>query len=64
MGGVSFLGQLAGSLLAACYALAAGGIVYLIVSKTVGIRLTDDEEFAGPDLAIHHIHAYPEDYVK
>ena len=19
---------------------------------------------AGPDLAIHHIHAYPEDYVK
>jgi Amt family ammonium transporter len=64
LGGVSFMSQLCGSLLAVVYALVAGGLVYTIISKTIGFRLDEQEQFAGPDLAIHQIHAYPEDYVS
>ncbi len=28
---------------------------------TIGFRLSEDDEFKGPDLAIHNIHAYPEE---
>ena len=51
MGGVSFLSQLAGSLLAVLYALAAGVLVYGIVRRAIGFRMSDEAEFAGPDLA-------------
>jgi Amt family ammonium transporter len=64
MGGVTFLSQLAGSLLAVAYALGTGTVVYGLITKFVGFRLSDEGEFAGPDLTIHQIHAYPEDYVK
>jgi len=63
MGGVSFLSQLAGSLTAACFALACGGIVYYTIDKTVGFRLSEDEEMRGADLSIHSIEAYPEEGV-
>jgi ammonium transporter, Amt family len=63
-GGVSFAAQLGGSLLAVVYALATGCLVYLLVSRLFGFRLSGEAEFAGPDLAIHQIHAYPEDYVR
>jgi Amt family ammonium transporter len=64
MGGVSFLSQLGGTLAAIVVALASGFLVYGALNKTVGIRLNEDEEFAGPDLTIHHIGAYPEDSVR
>jgi len=64
MGGVNFFSQLAGTLLAIAYALVTGFVVYGLISKTIGIRLNDDEEFAGPDMSIHRIHAYPEDSVS
>jgi Amt family ammonium transporter len=64
MGGVTFVSQLMGSLTAAVFALACGFLVYGILSKTVGIRLTKEEEFAGADLTIHSIDAYPEEQVK
>ncbi len=64
IGGVSFLSQLAGSLAAVGFALAFGFAVYTLLSRTVGIRLDPEDEFIGPDLAIHHIDAYPEDQVK
>ncbi len=64
MGGVTFASQLAGTLLAVVYALVTGAIVYGAITKTIGFRLDEEEEFQGPDLAIHQIHAYPEDYVK
>jgi len=64
MGGVSFLSQFAGSLLAVAYALVTGGVVYALIAKGIGIRLDDEQEFAGPDLSIHHINAYPEDHVR
>jgi len=64
MGGVSFFSQLAGSVLAVLYALATGAVVYGVIRRFVGFRMSDEAEFAGPDLAIHQIHAYPEDYVR
>jgi Amt family ammonium transporter len=64
MGGVTFVSQLMGSLTAAVFALACGFLVYGILSKTVGIRLTKEEEFVGADLTIHSIDAYPEEQVK
>jgi Amt family ammonium transporter len=64
MGGVSFAAQLAGSLLAVGYALVTGFCVYWLVRRCFGFRLSDEAEFAGPDLSIHQIHAYPEDYVR
>jgi Amt family ammonium transporter len=64
MGGVSFFSQLAGSLMAVLYALATGTVVYAIIRRFIGFRMSDEAEFAGPDLSIHQIHAYPEDYVR
>lgn len=64
MGGVTFISQLIGSLAAAVFALACGSLVYGILSKTVGIRLSKEEEFVGADLTIHSIDAYPEEQVK
>lgn len=64
LGGVSFFSQLAGSVLALVYALVTGFVVYKVIDKICGIRLTDEEEFAGPDLSIHQINAYPEETFK
>ncbi|MEA5113932.1 MAG: ammonium transporter [Geobacteraceae bacterium] len=64
IGGVSFLSQFLGSMAAVAFALAFGFAVYTILARTVGIRLDPEDEFVGPDLAIHHIDAYPEDQVK
>ncbi len=64
LGGVSFLSQVAGSLFAIVYALATGFLVYVIIAKGIGFRLTDEQEFAGSDLAIHQITAYPEEKVS
>jgi Amt family ammonium transporter len=60
MGGVSFVSQLVGSVLALSLALAASFVVYGLLRVTVGIRLTEEEEMKGPDLAIHNVEAYPE----
>ena len=64
MGGVSFVSQFLGSLAAIAFALASGFLVYGLLAKTIGIRLNEDEEFAGPDLTIHHTGAYPEESVR
>ncbi|OGR33087.1 MAG: ammonium transporter [Desulfuromonadales bacterium GWD2_61_12] len=64
LGGVNFFSQLAGSLFAIVYALATGALIYGLIAKGFGYRLTDEEEFRGSDLSIHHINAYPEDHVK
>jgi len=64
MGGVSLLSQVLGSVAAIVFALVNGFLVYGILSKTVGIRLNQEQEFAGADLSIHHIGAYPETHVR
>jgi Amt family ammonium transporter len=60
LGGVSFMSQLLGTLLGIGIALAGGFIVYGLMKKFVGIRLTHEEEFNGADLSIHKITATPE----
>ncbi len=61
IGGVSFLGQLIGSVIALVYAAVCGFVVYYALKKTVGIRLSEHDELRGADLAIHSIEAYPEE---
>jgi Amt family ammonium transporter len=61
LGGVSVLAQLAGTAFGAAFGLAGGFAVYGLLKLTMGIRLTEDEEFAGADLSIHQIGAYPEE---
>ncbi|HLO79169.1 MAG TPA: ammonium transporter [Magnetospirillum sp.] len=61
LGGVSFGAQVTGTAVGAALALAAGLAVYGGLKATIGIRLSDEEEFMGADLALHHITAYPEE---
>ncbi|MFO7569016.1 MAG: ammonium transporter [Smithellaceae bacterium] len=64
MGGVSFSAQLMGTFAAVAFALLVGTCVYLILKRTVGIRLSQDDELRGADLSIHHISAYPEQDIR
>ena len=59
MGGVTFMAQLAGTVIGIGVALAGGVAVYGILKQTVGIRLTQEEEYQGADLSIHRIEAEP-----
>jgi Amt family ammonium transporter len=60
LGGVTFASQLIGSLGGSLFALVAGLLVYGTLKKTVGIRLTAEEERRGADLSIHKVGANPE----
>jgi len=60
LGGVSFGAQVLGTLGAVGWGLASGGIVYGLLRKFVGLRLSQEEEFEGADLSIHRIGATPE----
>lgn len=60
LGGVSFFSQLLGSVAISLYALAAGLILYTLTQRTLGIRLTDEQQRRGADLSIHSIGANPE----
>jgi len=64
MGGITLTTQLMGTLCAVVFALVNGFLVYGILSKTVGIRLQEEQEFAGADLSVHSIGAYPEDHIR
>jgi len=60
VGGVSFMSQLAGSLMGIAIALVGGLLVYGLIKALVGIRLDQEQEYMGADLAIHKIRATPE----
>lgn len=60
-GGVTFLSQLVGSLTGVIIAIASGFAVYGLIRETIGIRLSEEDEFKGADLAVHHISANPEE---
>jgi Amt family ammonium transporter len=59
-GGVSFMSQLCGTLLGVTIAFVGGLVVYGVLKKLVGIRLSAEEEFNGTDLSVHKITATPE----
>ncbi len=63
-GGISLLAQMAGSLLAILVAIICSYVVYGALKATVGIRLDEEDEYNGPDQAIHKIGAYPEDSIR
>jgi len=60
LGGVSFMSQLSGTLMGIAIAFGGGYAVYFLINKSVGIRLSAEEEFNGADLSIHKITATPE----
>lgn len=60
LGGVSFLSQVIGSLIGITFATISGFVVYGVLKKSMGLRLSDEDEFNGADLAIHKISANPE----
>ncbi len=61
LGGVSMLSQIFGTVLAILVATSGGLLVYGILKKTMGIRLSQEDEFRGADLSIHRISANSED---
>jgi Amt family ammonium transporter len=60
VGGVALGSQIVGTLLGIGIALLGGFAIYGVLGKTVGLRLTQEEEFNGTDLTIHKISATPE----
>lgn len=59
MGGVSLTAQFIGTGLGIVIAVVGGAIVYGVLKSTVGIRLDEEQEFAGSDLSVHKITATP-----
>ena len=60
MGGVTFLAQLVGTLIGVTIAFVAGFAVYGTLKVLVGIRLSEEQEYLGADLAIHRISSTPD----
>ena len=55
LGGVSLGAQALGTLLGVAWALVGGVVVYGILKATMGLRLSQEEEYDGADLSIHKI---------
>ena len=60
LGGVAFSAQLIGTSMGVVWALLGGLVVYGALKATVGLRLSQEEEFDGADLSIHKISATPD----
>ena len=60
LGGITFTGQLIGSALGVGIALIGGFVVYGALKATLGIRMSQEEEFEGADLSVHRISASPD----
>jgi Amt family ammonium transporter len=60
LGGISVGGQLIGTGIGVVWALLGGVVVYGLLKVTLGLRLSQEEEFDGADLSIHKISATPD----
>ncbi len=60
MGGVSLLSQVIGTAAGVAWALLSGYALYALLKATMGLRLSQEEEFDGADLSIHKIGSTPE----
>ena len=60
LGGISLGAQLIGTVMGVAWALLAGGAVYGLIKASMGLRMTQEEEYEGADLSIHRIGATPE----
>ncbi len=61
LGGVSLASQFVGTALGVVVALIGGVLVYGVLKATVGIRLSQEEEYYGADLSVHKIGAVSQD---
>jgi Amt family ammonium transporter len=59
-GGVSLMSQLIGTAGGIVVGFVGGYLVYALLKRTVGIRLSEEDEFNGADLSIHQISASPD----
>ncbi len=60
LGGVSLSAQLIGTFMGVIWALVGGLVVYGLLKVTMGLRLSQEEEYDGADLSIHKISASPD----
>ncbi len=60
LGGISLASQTLGTALGLAIALIGGFAVYGLLKATVGIRLSQEDEYEGADLSIHKISSTPE----
>ena len=60
LGGVSLNAQLIGTAMGVAWALMGSVLVYGALKATMGLRMTQEEEYDGADLSIHKISASPE----
>jgi Amt family ammonium transporter len=60
LGGVHLGAQLIGTVMGVGWALLAGFAVYGLIKATMGLRLSQEEEYEGADLSIHRIGATPD----
>ncbi|QWD62791.1 ammonium transporter [Polynucleobacter sp. MWH-UH25E] len=60
IGGITFTGQLIGSLMGVSIALVGGFVVYGALKAIIGIRMSHEEEFEGADLSVHRISSTPD----
>ncbi|BDU59483.1 transporter [Limnohabitans sp. MORI2] len=60
IGGINFTAQLAGTAIGVAWALTGGFVVYGVLKMTIGLRMSQEEEFEGADLTIHKITASPD----
>jgi Amt family ammonium transporter len=60
IGGVNVWAQLIGTVIGVAWAGLAGAAVYGALKASLGLRLSQEEEYDGADLSIHHISATPE----
>ncbi|MDO8252895.1 MAG: ammonium transporter [Rhodoferax sp.] len=60
LGGITLGAQLIGTVMGVVWAVAGGLVVYGVLKTTMGLRLSQEEEYDGADLSIHKISATPE----
>jgi ammonium transporter, Amt family len=60
LGGVSLSAQLIGTAMGVAWAALGGIVVYYALKVTMGLRMSQEEEFEGADLSIHKISSSPD----
>ncbi len=60
LGGVNVFAQLIGTLFGVAWAVLSSFLLYGLLKVTMGLRLSQEEEFEGADLSIHKINSSPD----
>ena len=58
--GTTFFGQLAGAAIIFAWVFGASLLVWFVIKLVIGIRVSEEEEFEGVDIAECGMEAYPE----